>query len=160
MSYHPETPAIKRLIIDTYPQLVPAIEAVQWANWKSGDSTPDGKNIIYIGFYTLSVALANVDGDFSIKEFEFFRDFMQEFGSESENVSSQQYLDFLKEDYIKSKDLYKLGVPHAIFFLDIYDKSYSTNLGQIARTMYFRYANAFIKADGKVSDTVSRTPKN
>jgi AAA+ superfamily predicted ATPase len=153
MSYHPETSAIKRLIIDTYPQLVPAIEAVQWANWKSGDDIPNGKDIVYIGFYTLSVALSNVDGDFSIKEVEFFRDIMKEFGSDSDNVTTQQYLDLIQNQYDKRKDLYDLVLPHAVFFLDIYDKSYGTNLGQIARTMYFRYANAFVKADGRVADT-------
>ncbi len=152
MSYHPETPSIKRLIIDSYPKLVPAIEAVAWAAWKSGDSVPDGKEIIYIGFYTLSVALANVDEDFSIKEVDFFRDFMQEFGSGSENATSQQYLELFKKQYKESRHLYDLAVPHAILYLDIYDKSKGTNLGQIARTMYFRYANAFIKADGKVTD--------
>ncbi len=152
MSYHPETPSIKRLIIESYPKLVPAIEALEWSTWKSGDDVPDGKNVIYIGFYTLTLALANIDGDFSIKEVEFFRDFMEEFGSGSANATSQQYLDLFKKQYNQSRHHYDLALPHAILYLDIYDKASGTNLGQIARTMYFRYANAFIKADGKVTD--------
>lgn len=45
----------------------------------------------------------------------------------------------------------EIKVPAPIVYLDIYDNAYGTNFGQNARTMYFRFANAFVKADGKVT---------
>jgi stage V sporulation protein K len=156
MSFHSESSAIKRQIIDCYPQFIAPIEAVQWSHWETDDDIPDGKNIVWIGFYSLSMALSNIDNDFSTQEIDFFRDIKQEFDEDDDNVdnlSSQQLLNIYKNNFEKNRHLFEeVKIPAAIVFLDIYDNAYGTSFGQSARTMYFRYANAFVKADGKVTN--------
>ncbi len=156
MSFHSETSSIKRYINDCYPQFIAPIEAVQWSSWETDDDIPDGKHVIWIGFYALSMALSNIDNDFSTQEIDFFRDIKQEFEDDddnTDNVSSQQLLTIYKNSFEKNRHLFEeIKVPGAIVFLDIYDNAYGTDFGQNARTMYFRFANAFVKADGKVTN--------
>lgn len=155
MSFHSETSAIKRYINDCYPQFIAPIEAVQWSNWQTDDDIPDGKNSIWVSFYTLSMALSNLDNDFSTQEVDFFRDIKQIFDEDDGNVndlSSQQLLNIYKSSFEKNRHLFaEIKMPVAVSYLDIYDNAYGTDFGQHARTMYFRFANAFVKADGKVT---------
>lgn len=155
MSFHSETSAIKRYISECYPQFIAPIEAVQWSNWETDDDIPDGKHSIWIGFYTLSMALANFDNDFSVDEIDFFRDMEQIFKEVDDDVSdlsSHQLLKIYKDSFEKNRHLFgEIKMPVPIIFLDIYDNAYGTDFGQHARTMYFRFANAFVKADGQVT---------
>jgi Holliday junction resolvasome RuvABC ATP-dependent DNA helicase subunit len=155
MSFHSETSSIKRYINDCYPQFIAPIEAVQWSNWETDEDIPDGKNSIWISFYTLTMALSNLDNDFSKQEVDFFRDIKQIFDEDDDdvnNISSQQLLNIYKNNFEKNRHLFgEIKMPISIIFLDIYDNAYGTDFGQHARTMYFRYANAFVKADGKVT---------
>ena len=155
MSFHSESSSIKRYIIDYYPQFITPIETVQWSNWEAEDDIPDGKHAVWIGFYTLSMSLSNVDNNFSTQEIDFFRDIKQIFDEDDDdvdNLSSQQLLNIYKDSFEKNKHIFgEIKVPVAIVYLDIYDNAYGTNFGQNARTMYFRFANAFVKADGKVT---------
>jgi SpoVK/Ycf46/Vps4 family AAA+-type ATPase len=155
MSFHSDTSSIKRYIIDTYPQFISPIEAIQWENWETGEDLPDGKYTIWISLYTLSMALSNIDNDFSILEVDFLRDIELIFNdveNDVKNLSSQKMLTIYKDNFKKNKHLFgEIKKPLAISFLDIYDNANGTDFGQNARTMYFRYANAFVKADGKVT---------
>lgn len=155
MNFHSETSSIKRYINECYPQFIAPIEAVEWSNWETNDDIPDGKNSIWLSFYTLTMALSNLDNDFSTQEVDFFRDIKQIFDEDDDdvnNLSSQQLLNVYKNNFEKNRHLFgEIKMPIAISYLDIYDKSYGTDFGQHARTMYFRFANAFVKADGKVT---------
>jgi Holliday junction resolvasome RuvABC ATP-dependent DNA helicase subunit len=101
------------------------------------------------------MALSNLDNDFSKQEVDFFRDIKQIFDEDDDdvnNLSSQQLLNIYKNNFEKNRHLFgEIKMPISIIFLDIYDNAYGTDFGQHARTMYFRYANAFVKADGKVT---------
>ena len=116
MSFHSETSAIKRYINDCYPQFIAPIEAVQWSNWETDDDIPDGKNSIWVSFYTLSMALSNLDNYFSIQEVDFFRDIKQIFDEDNDNVndlSSQQLLNIYKNSF-------ETTVPyHGVMFLKV-----------------------------------------
>lgn len=155
MGFHPETFFIKRYITDCYPKFIAPIEAVEWSNWETDNDIPDGKNVIWVGFYSLSMALSNIDNDFSTQEIDFFRDIQQEFADDDDNVdnvSSQQLLTVYKKSFEENRHLFEeINIPVAISYLDIYDNAYGTDFGQHARTMYFRFANAFVKADSKVT---------
>jgi len=152
MSFHSESFSIKRYILETYPQFVEPIESVEWSNWEDGEDVPDGKNTIWIGFYLLSMSLSNVDGDFSIREIDFFRDIKQIFDEDDDSLSSQQLLNIYKNSFERNLHLFsEIKVPGAIIYLDIYDSNHGTTLGQNARTMYLRFANSLIKTDGKVT---------
>jgi SpoVK/Ycf46/Vps4 family AAA+-type ATPase len=155
MSFHSESSSIKRYIIECYPQFISPIEAVEWAIWETDNDIPDGKNIIWIGFYSLSMALSNIDNDFSLQEIDFFRDIKQEFDGDDDNVdniSSHQLLEIYQNSFEKNRHLFgEVKIPAAIEYLDIYDNANGTSFGQSARTMYFRFANTFVKADGKVT---------
>ncbi len=156
MSFHSETSSIKRYINDCYPQFIAPIEAIEWSNWETDDDIPDGKNSIWVSFYTLSMALSNLDNDFSTQEVDFFRDIEQIFNEVDDDVndlSSQQLLNIYKSNFEKNRHIFgEIKMPVAISYLDIYDNAYGTDFGQHARTMYFRFANAFVKADGKVTN--------
>ena len=151
MAFHSESSSMKKYLQETYPEFIAPIEAVLRTRWKAGDALPDGKIYIEMGLGVLAFYLSNVDGDISSKEIDFFRDINELFHVEDHNVSSSSVLDIYKERIKKDSHLYKLILPFAVQFLDFYDKAYSTNLGEKARSMYFRFANAFIKSDGNIS---------
>lgn len=155
MGFHSETASIIRYINDLYPQFIAPIESVQWSNWQTDDDIPDGKNTIWMSFYTLSMTLSNLDNDFSSDEVDFFRDIQQIFEDEDEDVSkvsSDILLKVYRDGFDRNRHLYEeIKLPISIIYLDIYDNAYGTDFGQHARTMYFRFANAFVKADGKVT---------
>ena len=53
----------------------------------------------------------------------------------------------------RNRHLYEeIRLPYVIQDLDEYDNAFGTNFGQLARTMFFRFANAYVKADGRVSN--------
>lgn len=153
MSFHSDTSSIKRYIIDCYPQFLAPIEAVQWSSWDTNDDIPDGKNSIGVSFYTLSMTLSNLDNDFSTQEVDFFRDIKQIFDEDdADDISSQQLMNIYKNSFETNRHLFgEIKMPVVILYLDIYDNAYGTKFGQHARTMFFRFANAFVKADGKVT---------
>lgn len=156
MSFHSQSSALKRYIKDTFEQFVSPIETVQWSTWETNDDMPDGKHIIWVGFYTLSMALSNIDNHFSIDEVDFFRDIKNIFDVEDSNVAalpSEKLLHIYKDNFEENRHLFgEIKVPIAVEYLDIYDNAYGTDFGQSARTMYFRFANAFVKADGTVNE--------
>lgn len=155
MSFHSETSAIKRYINDCYPQFIAPIEAVQWSNWETDDDIPDGKNSIWVSLYTLTMTLANLDNDLSTDEIDFFRDIQQIFEEVDEDVNnlpSEKLMKVYRDSFDRNRHLYEeIKLPISIIYLDIYDNAYGTDFGQHARTMFFRFANAFVKADGKVT---------
>ncbi len=156
MSFHSETSAIKRYINDCYPQFIAPIEAVQWSNWETDDDIPDGKNSIWVSLYTLTMTLANLDNDLSTDEIDFFRDIQQIFEEVDEDVNnlpSEKLMKVYRDSFDRNRHLYEeIKLPISIIYLDIYDNAYGTDFGQHARTMFFRFANAFAKADGKVTN--------
>lgn len=153
MNFHSDTSSIKRYITNFYPQFIAPIETLLWSNWTTGKDIPDGKNTIWISFYTLSMALSNLDHDFSIQEVDFFRDIRQIFDEDGmDDLSSEDLLNIYKKSFEENQHIFgEIKMPLAIAYLDIYDNAYGTDFGQHARTMYFRFANAFVKADGKVT---------
>lgn len=153
MSYHSESFSIRQYILANYQQFVEPIESVQWLNWEAGEDLPDGKHCIWIGFYALSMCFTGIDKKFSISEINFFRDIKQDFeDSDDNNVSSNKLLNIYLDSYNNNLHLFgEVKVPGAITFLDIYDSMHGSTLGQSARTMYFRFINAFVKADGVVT---------
>ena len=155
MSFHSETSSIKRYINDCYLQFIAPIEAVQWSNWETDDDIPDGKNSIWVSLYTLTMTLSNLDNDFSTDEIDFFRDIQQIFEEVDEDVNdlpSEKLLKVYRDSFDRNRHLYEeIKLPISIIYLDIYDNGYGTDFGQHARTLFFRFANAFVKADGKVT---------
>lgn len=153
MSYHPESSSIVRYIRECYPQFIAPIESVLWAHWETDDDIPDGKNTIWVGFHSLFMSLINIDNDFSIYEVDFFRDIKPIFNDFDDSIlKSEDMLNIHKNTYEDSKSLFEeISIPSSIIYLDIFDHGNGTNFGQVARTMYFRFANAFIKADGKIT---------
>ncbi len=151
MAFHPETFAIKQYIQETYPQFVNPIDTVLLAHWQPGEEIQNGEEIISISFSVLALYLTNIDGDISKKEIDFFRDIYDLFNEQDFNVSSESLLNAYKASILDNSGYYSLMVPYAILYLDAYDQSYGTRFAETARTMFFRFANAFIKADGKIT---------
>ena len=153
MNFHSESNSIIQYILSEYQQFVEPIESVQWHNWEAGEDLPDGKNSIWLGFYVLSMCFSGIDKKFSTSEIEFFRDIKKHFDeNDDSNVSTNQLLNIYLDSYNNNLHLFaEVQIPGAIAFLDIYDSMHGSTLGQSARTMYFRFVNAFVKADGAIS---------
>lgn len=153
MNFHSESYSIKQYILSEYEQFVEPIESVQWLSWEAGDDIPDGKHVIWLGFYALTICFTGIDKTFTESEIDFFRDIKEHFDdSDDSHVSSDQLLKVYLDSYNNNLHLFaEVKVPGAITYLDIYDSMHGTSLGQTARAMYFRFVNAFVKADGKVS---------
>lgn len=153
MSYHNDSAPILRYIEECYPQFIEPIESIQWANMETTSPIPDGKEAIRTGFYILAMYFSKLDNNFSLEEINFYRDVVNIFDPAlTKGISSNQLLEVYENIIEEDKDFYRsLQMPFAVLFLDIYDDVNGTNFGEKARTMFFRFANAFVKADGQVT---------
>ncbi len=151
MAFHSSTFAIKKYIQETYPEFIMPIEDIQWLNWKSGAEEPNGRTTICYSFYMIAFYLSKADEDISTKELDFFRDIYDIYTSQNFSETSDSLLQIYKTAVNERPNDFILQVPYAISYLDLYDQKYGTNYGERARVMYFRFANAFIKADGNIT---------
>ncbi len=153
MNFHPDSSPTRQYILENYPQFVEPIESIQWQDWDENTAVPDGKNLISLGFYVISLFLAKTDGEITAPELDFFRDIESLF--EERNDAKTKSADLVKiyhDNYDQHLSLFSVpALPAALLYLDIYDNAHGTKLGDKARTMYFRYGNAMLKADGKIT---------
>jgi hypothetical protein len=158
MAFHSDSSSIKRYIIDCYPQFIAPIEEIIWNNFEENDDIPDGKFFIRVSFATLSKTLSNLDNGYSLQEVDFFRDIEQIFleadeDEDSSYLSSEKLLEIFQNNLDTNRHLFEeIKLPYTIQYLDIYDNAYGTNFGQLARTMFIRFATAYVKADGRVNN--------
>jgi len=158
MAFHSDSSSIKRYIIDCYPQFIAPIEEIEWKYWEENDRIPDGKIVIRLSFVLLSRSFSNLENGYSLQEVDFFRDIEQIFLEADEDedrsyLSSDKLLEHFQNSLDRNRHLYEeISLPYAIQDLDEYDNAYGTNFGQLARTMFIRFATAYVKADGRVSN--------
>src|SRR5262249_19824089 len=154
MALHADSLPIIRYLKSTIDELINPIEQVLWANWKEGDDTVDGWLIIAGSLFVVGLQFALVDGDLSDDEAAFLGD-VQEFLQREEEISSltrREYRDILLRPVRHNPQLFmNLRVPSTVTSLRIYDNEHGTDYAEAAKAMFFRYANAVTKADGRIT---------
>lgn len=154
MRYHDDTAPLISYINSTVPQFIAPIEDILWVAWKEGKDAPNGLESIWNDLFGLSLYFANIDNDFNIAEMDFFRDVHNIFQPNNSGIdlSSRDLLGIYKnisnENTFISK---KLIYPLSIKILELYDQQHGTQLSDAAKAFFFRYVNAFVKADGRVT---------
>lgn len=150
---HPDSPAILRYIQNTIASLIEPIEKVAWANWKEGDDTPDAVALIKFEINWIGNHFASRDLEINEAEAAFLDDVEIFFGSPSyEQLSNSDLSEIAQDGFMRNPHLYDdLSVPLPVEYLQIYDNAYGTDYATQAKAMFFRFANAVIKADGRVS---------
>lgn len=144
---------IRNYIINYYPQFIGPIESLLWKMHEKGDEVPNGKASMSLSFAGLFMYFGNINNDLSKHELDFYLS-IKELFEDSEHLKSMPSKKLIKaysDAYLNNKIYRELRIPIAISHLDFYDKLNGTDWGQRARPMFFRYANALVKADGKVT---------
>lgn len=160
MTRHPDSPAFLRYLQNTISDLIEPIERVAWANWQEGDDTPDAYTMIKFELEWVGNHFASRDGNISDYESAFLTDLEVFFGDNSNELTNSEF-DLTNQElseinqtcFLRSRDIYdRLGFPEPVEHLQIYDNVYNTDYSTQAKSMFFRFANAIVKADWKVTD--------
>ena len=153
--HHPESQSLCRYLIETATEFVPALEDVLWTHWKPGDDQVDGMGLVNADFYVLGLQLANADGDISESESALVRDVRELFdptGKRHNALTNSDIRDLHRNAVRGDREFWsELYVPSSVHLLQVSDDEHGTGYANKARAMFFRYANALVKADGKVT---------
>src|SRR5262245_48335633 len=155
MALHADSIPIIYYLKTTIDKLINPLEQVQWVYWKEGDGTVDGLSTICASLFIIGLYFATVDGDLSDDEAAFIADVNQFLDPNQEDISSltrRQHRDIFRRSMRSNPALFMdLIVPPPIASLRIYDNTYGTDYTESAKAMFFRYANAVTKADGRIT---------
>ena len=154
LTFHPDSLPLLRYLKRTVYELIDPLEQAQWAFWEEGDDTVDGWATLSASLSAIGVYFGIVDGALTDDEAGFLTDISQFFSpEESEDLlTARQHGDILRSVMRDHPDVYQgLRLPPPIFYLLQYDNTYGTDYAEKAKAMFFRFANAIIKADGRIS---------
>jgi Cdc6-like AAA superfamily ATPase len=151
MTLHSDSQAFIRYLKSTINDLIDPIEKVEWALWEEGQDTPNAYNMIQTAMFFLGRYFACIDGDLSDDEAAFIWDIELIFDVEQLDVSKRIVRDAMRNTVKQNPDLYSnLQMPYPVIFLQVYDEAVGTDYANQAKALFFRYANAIVKADGKI----------
>ncbi|HEU4713666.1 MAG TPA: AAA family ATPase [Pyrinomonadaceae bacterium] len=154
MGLHPDSLPLLRYIKNTIYELIDPLEQVEWALWEEGDDTVDGWFSFRAHLSIIGVHFAAVDGAFTDDEAALLND-VNEFFTPDEpagELTAREYGDILRESMRRNPDIYmNLRVPTPVLYLSQYDNSNGTDYAEKARALFFRFANAITKADGRIT---------
>lgn len=154
MAFHPDSPPMVLYLRNSIDELIGPIEAV----WKEGDGTVNGRQLISVLLFAIGHCFATVDGDLSDDEISFLAD-VTEFltGTEYGRMPIGVLRPIFRKHYAQlsveyPRPILELDRPiRALRALRAFDTARGTHYGDNAAAMFFRYANAVCKADGKAS---------
>jgi Holliday junction resolvasome RuvABC ATP-dependent DNA helicase subunit len=154
LALHPDSLPLLRYLKSIVYELIDPLEQAEWAFWETGDETVDGWATLRGSFLSIGMYFAAVDGALTDDEAAFIAD-VSDFLSPEEPESyltAKQHGDILRGLMRRNTDAYpNLQRPPAIFYLSHYDQIYGTDYAEKAKTMFFRFANAITKTDGRIS---------
>lgn len=133
----------------TVSSLIPPLETALWTVWEPGEDEVDGLATLRNGFTLLAIQLFVASGDYTTDGLQALSDIHSMFndygGIESVQKLLRGFLD-QRRDLVS-----EINVPLPVSFFKIYDENYGTEFCTQAKAMYFRFANAIIKADNIVT---------
>ena len=154
MALHPDSLPLLRYLKNTIYELIDPLEQVEWAFWQEGDDTVDGWFTFRASFSIIGVYFAAVDGALTDDEAALLNDVAEFFSPEEPSglITARQYGDILRQALRRNPEVYlNLRVPSPVIYLSQYDNTYGTDYAEKAKALFFRFANAITKADGRIS---------
>ncbi len=155
-SLHANSHEIISHLKDTVGDLADKIDLVIQARQMS-NANVSGWKIMALSLFNMGMYFSAVDGDISDDEAGVLADvnqFMNTSPVDTSHWTRSQHQTMLQNLYTDNPDSYRTPeMPQAMGFLEFYDQVRGTDYVEIARAIYFRYANAIVKADGKLTLT-------
>jgi SpoVK/Ycf46/Vps4 family AAA+-type ATPase len=153
MIRHTDSSAFQRYLKNTVPDLITPLEKTAWTLWKEGDDVPNGCQIIQDDFFFIARHFAIADKNISENEVAFIEDIEVFVGiNEGFDFSNSQLKQMMLKAVSKHPEYYQdLSMPCSIRYLQFYDNDYGTDYATQAKTIFFRFANAILKADGNIN---------
>lgn len=152
VALHPESFAILESIRHTVNELASPIEQVERATGLPGDELPDGLGTLRAYLRMIAVFFSSTDGDLSVEEAAFIKDVADFFDPEFDSRyrgTPEQFRGFLLDAVREHPEVYEFpDLSYILGVLDTYDSAYGTDCAEKAKAMFFRFANAMVKADG------------
>lgn len=142
MALHPDSLAIMRYLKNTVHELM---------EWIEGDHP--GPNYFTANFGRIGLYFASVDGDLSDDEAAFLWDIQQFFVPDLpiSQFTKRQLRDLSRDSVRDNPEFLNLYKPEIVTYLETYDPVQGTDYADKAKALFFRFANAVAKADGKVT---------
>lgn len=153
MNLHPDSEPFIRYLQTVVYDLVGPMEEVMWAFWEEGDDTPNAERAITASFHVMAIYFANLDS-VSEAEVAFYldiKDFLEGYTNVTE-PDLRELTNWFRQE-ARSNPIYRnIEPPTVLAYLDAFDSENGTDYCDQAKTMFFRMANAMVKADGNVSE--------
>jgi len=153
MTRHPGSQAFIRYLESVFYDFVSPIDEVAWSLWEEGEDTPDAHQTLENFFLLTAIYFSNIDNNVSDEEIAFIADikgWLCNYNDDWEDFSVGDIRSYLAE--LAKHEIYReLRVPGIVVYLQIYDNARGTDYATQAKTMFFRFANAIVKADGQIS---------
>jgi len=142
-----------RSLEETIHELIEPIESVQLqTRGEDKNYLPDGLELLSGELTMLALLFTNADSNISGDETDLLNDFRRTIcGDESFALSSHDYRELCRK-FLQIHPNRRLSIdhmPYSIQYLQSYDRENRTEYAERAKAMFFRLANAIVKADGK-----------
>ena len=151
-----------QLLKDLQESINEILEPLEFALWKMElrPDTSSGLFVIRDELNTTAIRFLLVSNQISEKEAELYFDFKwffnlsitdelnQSYSLETRTKGMQSALDSNRENFRSKIENY--GVP-CVKALEIYDTQHGTDYAEKAKSMFFRFANSFVKLDGSIT---------
>ena len=156
--HHPDSEELCRYLFEAVREFFPALEKMcERVDVAPGDDPITGLFQIRGDFHCLGLQLANADGKVDVSECAFIRDIEETFSSPETNagfsiLNNENLLEINQKAIREYPAVFtKVRIPTTVKLLQGYDEIHGTQYAHNARAMFFRFANALVKADGKVT---------
>ena len=156
-----ELPVLDLYLQEVIPELLNPIQEMLWKYWEPGEEDPDALVYIYIALQHTAILFSSLEGHVSItgalalqKVEQFFRFFAPQldgiifFSTSDVNDTHTTMRILLRENKKLHEEISK---PYIIALLEEYDCENKTSYASKARAMFLKFANAIIRADGKIT---------
>jgi AAA+ superfamily predicted ATPase len=149
---HPDSPALVQHFTEVIHELIRALQVVfeRFSNKTVGLSDPT--TTLVDDLTCVALYFAGTDTDLTYTEAAIIRDVLALFGADHQTLSTSRYIDsFLRAIRERPTIARTLTLPHTIQLLQLYDSAEGTEYANRARALFFRFANAIMKADGRAT---------
>lgn len=169
---HPDSYTLLLSLQAAVMELIPSLTDAFWHTYDSEtDDIPSEKaslEQIVSDLRSIAFYFANSDDILSVEEASLIRDFERFFDEDEAELQDLEAELHDREDLrvIYYQDLYRKSIgdyfktlrrPTALYYLERYDDDNGTHHAEKAKTLFFRFANTIVKADGTVSEKESHS---
>jgi len=140
-----------RSLEETIHELIEPIESVQLqTHGEDGNYLPDGLELLSGELTMIALIFTNADSNISSDETDLLNNFRRTIcGDESFALTSHDYRELCRK-FLRIHPNRRLSIDHlplSVQYLQIYDREHRTEYAERAKAMFFRLANAIVKAD-------------